>query len=257
MPPTLFSSRSPVLWAATASSGLLLGLVLSSCSSASSGTAPAAAPAAPAVAAAPAVPQPFSFPAVSRKPSDYELIELLPIMNRALRGGRNYERGKTIFETHACPFCHRFGEGPGGIGPDISGVGGRMGVDGLLTEILRPSENVSDLFGKKIVTKKDGETVVGRRMENDTNGVLLVLNYTLDPSTNTFTWVGGNEVRIKPEDIVSVEDAEHDSPMPPGLIDDLKEEEVADLLAFLISGGNPNHRMFQPVTPPAAPPAAR
>ena len=85
----------------------------------------------------------------------------------------------------------------------------------------------------------------------------LVLNYTLDPSTNTFTWVGGNEVRIKPEDIVSVEDAEHDSPMPPGLIDDLKEEEVADLLAFLISGGNPNHRMFQPVTPPAAPPAAR
>ena len=51
MPPTLFSSRSPVLWAATASSGLLLGLVLSSCSSASSGTAPAAAPAAPAVAA--------------------------------------------------------------------------------------------------------------------------------------------------------------------------------------------------------------
>lgn len=252
MTPRILSPRSPLLWSATASSVLLLTLVLSAC--ASGPTAPpgeTAAAAAPAAAPAPATTS--VFPAVSRKPSDYDLMELLPIMNRALRGGRNYERGKTIYQTHGCAFCHRFGEGTGGIGPDISGVGGRMGADGLLTEILHPSEHVSDLFGKTRVVTKSGEVITGREMSDEADSVRLVLNYVMDPSTMSFTWNGGNEVRIKNEDIASKEDLDaEDSPMPAGLVDDLKEDELADLLAFLITGGNPNHRIFQSLPPAPA-----
>mgnify|MGYP003350695980 CR=1 FL=1 len=112
----------------------------------------------------------------------------------------------------------------------------------------------SDLFGKTRVVTRSGEVITGRDMSDEADSVRLVLNYVLDPSTMSFTWNGGNEVRIKNEDITSKEDLDaEDSPMPSGLVDDLKEDELADLLAFLITGGNPNHRMFQPLTPaPAA-----
>ena len=35
------------------------------------------------------------------------------------------------------------------------------------------------------------------------------------------------------------------SMMPTGLIDRLNQEEVLDLLAYLLSGGNPDHSFFQ------------
>jgi putative heme-binding domain-containing protein len=250
MTPSLLSFRSAALGIAVASSGLLSALALSSCTS----SGPAPAPVASTVAqVAPTATAAATAAIVSRKPSEYDVMELTPIMNRMLRGGRDYERGKQVFQTHACAFCHRFGEGPGGIGPDISGVGGRMGTDGLLTEIIHPSEHVSDLFGKTRIVTKSGEIYSGRDMRDDANSVHLVLNYTVDPSTMTFTWNGGNEVRIKNEDIVSKEELDsEDSPMPNGLVDDLKEDELADLLAFLITGGNPSHRMFQPLTPAPA-----
>ncbi len=39
------------------------------------------------------------------------------------------------------------------------------------------------------------------------------------------------------------------SMMPTGLIDRLNQEEVLDLLAYLLSGGNPDHPFFQGARP--------
>jgi hypothetical protein len=43
------------------------------------------------------------------------------------------------------------------------------------------------------------------------------------------------------------------SVMPPGLINSLSDEELRDFMAYLQSGGNREHRFFQPAA--AAPPA--
>jgi len=184
-------------------------------------------------------------------PRAYEVEELTPIINRALKaGGRDFERGKSTFQTLGCPICHHFGEGVGGIGPDISGVGGRMGTDGILTEILEPNKYISDLFGTKLVTTKTGETFMGRMIANDATYVTLAQNYTIDLGSMTATWEGGTLAKIKVGDVDTIEESGV-SPMPPGLINGLKEDQVADLLAFLISGGDPANKMFRTV--PATP----
>jgi hypothetical protein len=36
------------------------------------------------------------------------------------------------------------------------------------------------------------------------------------------------------------------SMMPPGLINGLNQEELLDLIAYIQSGGNPDHAMFRP-----------
>jgi hypothetical protein len=35
------------------------------------------------------------------------------------------------------------------------------------------------------------------------------------------------------------------SPMPPGLFNRLNEQELTDLLAFLVSGGNKNNKVYK------------
>lgn len=255
MAPRSLPFRSPVLWIAGSSSGALLCLaMLASCAS----VTPPAAVVAP--APAPASPPSATLPTTAvvwGGPRAYEVEELTPIINRALKaGGRDFERGKNTFQMLSCPVCHHFGEGVGGIGPDISGVGGRMGTDGILTEILEPSKYISDLFGTKTVTTKSGETFTGRMLGNDENFVTLAPNISVDPTTMSATWEGGPLTKIKAGDVETIEESGI-SPMPAGLINGLKEDQVADLLAFLISGGDPTNRMFQPV--PAAPgaPAAK
>jgi len=36
------------------------------------------------------------------------------------------------------------------------------------------------------------------------------------------------------------------SPMPPGLLNTLKAEQILDLLAWFEAGGDPKHKAFQP-----------
>jgi putative heme-binding domain-containing protein len=154
--------------------------------------------------------------------------------------------------------CHLFGGGSGGIGPDLSGVGGRFGAFEILQSILEPSANVSDLYSTKIIYTKDGKVVKGKMDSEGETEVVLVQAPLFDPVTKTMSWAGGPKVSVKTADIDSMEE-DPVSPMPPGMINGNKEDEVADLVAYLISGGNPNNRMFQPLAPaaPAAPAAAK
>lgn len=207
---------------------------------------------APKAATPAAPPSPFTGPGgAPGGPRVYETEELTPIMNRALRGGRNYAQGKRVFESISCTLCHLFGGGSGGIGPDLSGVGGRFGAFEILQSILEPSANISDLYGTKIITKKDGKTVTGKLDSEGETEVILIQSPTLDPSTNTLSWSGGTKLTVKTADIETIEESPT-SLMPPGLILGNKEDEIADLLAYLMSGGNPGARFFQPVAVPTA-----
>jgi hypothetical protein len=49
---------------------------------------------------------------------------------------------------------------------------------------------------------------------------------------------------VKRSNIKSIE-ASKMSPMPEGLLNTLKEDEVLDLMAFLLSRGDPKDRMFR------------
>jgi putative heme-binding domain-containing protein len=184
-------------------------------------------------------------------PRQYETEELTPIINRALRGGRDYAQGKKVFETIGCTMCHLFVGGSGGIGPDLSGVGGRFGAFEILQSILEPSAVISDLYGTKIITTKDGKTVGGKLDSAGEEEVTLVQAPVFDPVSMTMSWAGGTKIAVKTANIESMEESEV-SLMPPGLINGSKEDEVADLMAYLMSGGNPANRMFQPLPAPAA-----
>lgn len=160
--------------------------------------------------------------------------ELVPIVERGLRGGRNFERGRSLYSQVACASCHRFVDDGGSVAPDLTAVAGRFGVRDLLEAIVLPSKAISDQYAAIVIRKKNGEVVTGR-VANLNGPTVNVVVDMLEPGTFT---------DVRREDIESMEPARI-SMMPPGLLNSLKPDEIQDLLAYLLSRGDAKHRMFR------------
>jgi putative heme-binding domain-containing protein len=164
----------------------------------------------------------------------YTMKDVMASMPAKLTG-RDFERGKAMFVASACVVCHKFGsEGGSGVGPDLTGAGGRYSIRDLLENIIEPSAVISDQFGSEQIERTDGDAIVGRVVGED-GGDLLVM-------TNPFT--PDEKTRVKAASIKSRKPYPV-SMMPPGLINSLNEDELKDLLAYLLSGGNANDAMFK------------
>src|SRR5207253_10160867 len=97
----------------------------------------------------------------------------------------------------------------------------------LLESIIEPSKVISDQYEATVITTTDGKLVEGRivNMHGDT---LHVLTDMFDPYKLT---------NINRKNIESMATSKV-SMMPVGLIDNLNQEEIADLVAYLLSRGD-------------------
>jgi putative heme-binding domain-containing protein len=182
-------------------------------------------------------PPPASFAAATVTPKGpgkaYTLKDAMAAMPAKLTG-RDFARGKAMFTALACVACHKFNNEGGGIGPDISGAGGRYSVRDLLENIIDPSAVISDQYGTELIEHGEGQTIVGR-VVGEENGELLVMANPFVPDDKTK--VKANTVKTRKPYPVSM--------MPPGLINSLNEQELQDLLAYILSGGNEADAMFK------------
>ena len=148
--------------------------------------------------------------------------------------GRDFARGKSMFTATACVMCHRLGNEGAGIGPDLTGAGSRYSIRDLLENIIEPSKVISDQFGSEQIERAGGDALMGR-VVGEENGELLVMANPFMPDEKT---------RVKVSDVKSRR-ASTISMMPPGLINSLNPEELQDLLAYVLSGGNASDAMFR------------
>jgi len=164
---------------------------------------------------------------------EWSVNELAPLAARSLKG-RNFERGRELFGAVGCFACHRFATEGAAVGPDLTGVGNRFSARDLLESIIEPSKEISDQYQPIVVRLKDGSDVSGR-VVNLSEEVVMVNPNMFDPN---------QMASIKRKDIASIEPSKV-SMMPEGLLSVLREDEILDLMAFLISGGDRKHRAFR------------
>ncbi|MFO0844888.1 MAG: c-type cytochrome [Gemmataceae bacterium] len=164
----------------------------------------------------------------------YTLDEAVALVEAGLKGKRDFDRGRRLFAEAKCFACHRFdGEG-GSVGPDLTGAAGRFSVRDLVESVIDPSKVISDQYAAVKIQTSDGKVVEGRivNLHGDTYHVMTDM---LDP--NKLANVNRQRVEAMETSKVSM--------MPTGLFDTLKEDEMADLTAFLLSRGDRNHKMFK------------
>jgi putative heme-binding domain-containing protein len=164
---------------------------------------------------------------------EWKMSDFADDLERAGKG-RNFESGREAYAATQCLQCHRFGNEGGAIGPDITAVASRFTRADLLSSIIEPSKVVSEQYQNVTVTKKDGDDVTGRLVEETDVKLVLVPNQ-----------LTGEKVEVKKSDVQSRAPSKL-SPMPEALVNILTKDEILDLLAYIESGGKREHAAFKP-----------
>jgi putative heme-binding domain-containing protein len=167
-----------------------------------------------------------------RTPTMWTLEELSAAAQHGMKS-RSFENGRKMFSAAACYTCHRFGNAGGMTGPDLTGAGGRYSPHDLLDQIINPSKEINEQFAPIVVTKNNGDMLSG-----------VVVNLSGDNVTlNTDLTDPNQRVNVDRKEVKSIELSKV-SPMPPMLLAPLQKEEILDLLAYVLSGGDKAHAMF-------------
>ncbi|MDP6721130.1 MAG: c-type cytochrome, partial [Pirellulaceae bacterium] len=151
---------------------------------------------------------------------------------------RNFTNGRKMFAAAGCYACHRFRNQGGMTGPDLTTAGRRYSAHDLLDQVINPSKVINDQFSAVSVITEDGQVHTGVIVNLGVrrNGDALVLNTDLTDPNKQVT-IDRNTIE---ELIVS-----KTSPMPAELFNRMTKDEILDLLAYLISGGDAGHEYFR------------
>jgi putative heme-binding domain-containing protein len=147
--------------------------------------------------------------------------------------GRNFEAGRRAYAASRCVICHRFGGEGGATGPDLTNVAGRFSPRDLAESLIEPSKVISDQYRAHQILA-DGKQYTGRVL-SDANGKLSIL-VDAEDATKVIELAKDDIDRMEPSKV---------SLMPADLLNVLNQEEVLDMMAYLLSRGDANDRMFK------------
>jgi putative heme-binding domain-containing protein len=165
---------------------------------------------------------------------DYTLAELVKLGESKLTSGRDFKNGQRSYAAARCIVCHRFNGDGGATGPDLTQTAGRFSLKDLSEAIVEPSKVISDQYKASVVSTKSGKVYTGRIVSETKDTLVLVI----DPEDST------KVVELKKSDVEETVPSPV-SLMPQDLLKQLNENEVLDLLAYLLSRGDPKHPMFR------------
>ncbi len=127
-------------------------------------------------------------------------------------------RGRVLF-SKTCAQCHTlYGEGER-VGPDLTGAQ-RTDLDYLLGNIVDPSAMVGKDYQMSIVQVADGRVLNGLIVSKDARTLVL------QTATDRLTLATEEVEAMKPSPL---------SVMPDGLLQNLTDEQIRDLIAYLMS----------------------
>jgi len=165
---------------------------------------------------------------------NWEMDEALAVLDSGGLENRSFDNGQTMYAAARCITCHSMqGEG-GNIGPALTQLGTRFSAEDMIRAIIEPNETISDQYASTVFFLEDGSSIVGRVTNQDEETYYISQN----PYAPEY-------IREVPKSDVTETRISQVSVMPPGTINPLNEEELKDLIAYLMAGGNPDHPMYQ------------
>jgi putative heme-binding domain-containing protein len=163
---------------------------------------------------------------------DWKMDDVVPLLATKLKD-RDFAHGKAMFAAANCYACHHFANDGGNVGPDLTGLAGRFSPRDILESVLEPSKVISDQYAASVITTTSGKVIEGRI--SNYNGEGITVNTNMQDPNATVT-VNRNNIESMALSKVSM--------MPTGLLNTLHEEELLDLMAFLLSRGDSHNPMF-------------
>jgi putative heme-binding domain-containing protein len=128
--------------------------------------------------------------------------------------------GKALLESNKCLDCHRIGETGSRLGPDLSNVGVLRTAEQLESSIVAPDAEVQPEHRFVRVVTKDGTTVTGHILNQDTFSIQLMNS---QEELKAYPRSALREVTIL------------DKGLMPSYKDKLTPQQIADIVNYLAS----------------------
>ncbi|MFD2202003.1 PVC-type heme-binding CxxCH protein [Shivajiella indica] len=126
--------------------------------------------------------------------------------------------GKSVYQSN-CAICHQMGQDLGmAFGPDLATLRNRR-PENILSDIILPGLSIADGYDLWLAELNNGEKIQGIVASETPNAVL-------------FRPAGGREISVSRQDIKSLQVLDY-SAMPTGLENNINQQEMADLIAFI------------------------
>jgi putative heme-binding domain-containing protein len=162
-------------------------------------------------------------------------FEELASAAQQLGHGRSFSNGKQMFQVASCIACHKMNSVGTEIGPDLTKLDPKLQQPiEVLRDILEPSFRINEKYQTYVFELKSGKTITGLILE-ETPETVKVIENPLAKTQPVVLRKAEIEERVKSPT----------SAMPKGLLDKLTREEILDLIAYVVSGGDPHHKLFQ------------
>jgi putative heme-binding domain-containing protein len=163
---------------------------------------------------------------------NWTLDQVLKLLETKLHE-RDFKNGKKMYAAARCIVCHRFAGEGASTGPDLTQLAGRFKPKDLTEAIVEPSKVISDQYQATVIVA-NGRTYTGRIVGEQKNKLTMLTN----PEDGTqIATIDKNEIEAQEVSKVSL--------MPSDLLKPLNEDEVLDLMAYLLSRGDPDDPMFR------------
>jgi putative heme-binding domain-containing protein len=148
---------------------------------------------------------------------------------------RSFSNGKQMFQVASCVACHKLNGIGTEIGPDLAKLDPKQQQPiEILRDILEPSFRINEKYQTYIFELKSGKAITGLILEETPEAVKVIEN-PLAKAQPVLLKKAEIEERVKSPTSI----------MPKGLLDKLTREEILDLVAYIASGGDSHHKLFQ------------
>lgn len=129
-------------------------------------------------------------------------------------------RGERVFRRAElnCLKCHAISGAGGGVGPDLSAIGGSSPVDYLIRSVMVPDEAIKEEYQTLVVQTVEGQVYQGIVADRDDQRLIL------KESTGDLRVIAADDVE---------DSKQGGSLMPKGLVNFMTRAEFVDLLRFL------------------------
>jgi putative heme-binding domain-containing protein len=178
---------------------------------------------------------------LNRPRTEWKYEELAPlvksnfdIQNSKFAGGRSFTNARQMFQVANCIACHKMNGVGTEIGPDLTKLDPKLTASDILKDILEPSFRINEKFQSYSFELQTGKVVSGLILE-ETKETVKVIEDPLSKKA---------PLELKLSDIAERRKLPT-SIMPKGQLDRLTQEEILDLVAYIIARGDGRHPVFQ------------
>ena len=184
------------------------------------------------------------------KVTQWKLSDLVDDLGRVGKQ-RNFERGKQLFAALSCAQCHQVSKHvvasahdhhaghahmpTAAVGPTLDESVKKWKADpkAILQEILEPSRNIEEKYRKQVLELEDETFVSGNVIAEDETSLTLQTGPTPDQAQK----IDKKTIATRRSSPISI--------MPMGLLNPIDKEQILDLLAYVLAGGDAKDAAFE------------